>query len=67
MPIPSIRMGLERGEKCIFIAPEKTVSDVNEALHAIGIDVDEAVKSGDQRLPAKGTRISEAVILNLTR
>ena len=46
MPVPSIRMGLDRGEKCIFIAPEKTVSDVNEALHAIGIDVDEAVNSG---------------------
>jgi two-component system, chemotaxis family, sensor kinase Cph1 len=46
MPVPSIRMGLERGEKCIFIAPEKTLSDVNEALHAIGIDVDEAVTSG---------------------
>jgi two-component system, chemotaxis family, sensor kinase Cph1 len=46
MPVPSIRMGLERGEKCIFVAPEKTASDVNEALHAIGIDVDDAVKSG---------------------
>ena len=46
MPVPSIRMGLDRGEKCIFIAPEKTVSDVSEALHAIGIDVDEAVNSG---------------------
>src|ERR1700722_5149580 len=46
MPVPSIRMGLERGEKCIFIAPEKTLSDVNQALHAIGIDVDEAVTSG---------------------
>jgi hypothetical protein len=23
MPVPSIRMGLERGEKCIFVAPEK--------------------------------------------
>jgi signal transduction histidine kinase len=46
MPVPSIRMGLERGEKCIFIAPEKTLRDVNEALHAIGIDVDEAMDSG---------------------
>src|SRR6202140_578748 len=46
MPVPSIRMGLDRGEKCIFIAPEKTVGDVSEALHAIGIDVDEAVNSG---------------------
>ena len=46
MPVPSIRMGLERGEKCIFIAPENTLRDVNEALHAIGIDVDEAMNSG---------------------
>src|SRR5580704_3109498 len=46
MPVPSIRMGLERGEKCIFIAPEKTLRDVNEGLHAIGIDVDEAMNSG---------------------
>src|SRR3984893_11746199 len=46
MPVPSIRMGLDRGEKCIFVAPEKTVSDVIEALRAMGIDVDEAVNSG---------------------
>jgi signal transduction histidine kinase len=46
MPVPSILMGLERGEKCIFIAPEKTLRDVNEGLHAIGIDVDEAMNSG---------------------
>src|ERR1700722_7743201 len=46
MPVPSIRMGLERGEKCIFIGPEKTLRDVNEGLHAIGIDVDEAMNSG---------------------
>ena len=39
-PVPSIRMGLERGEKCILIADEKTASDVIEALHAIGIDVE---------------------------
>ncbi len=46
MPVPSIRMGLERGEKCIVIAPEKTLRDVNEGLHAIGVDVDEAMNSG---------------------
>ena len=28
-------------------APEKTLNDVNEALRAIGIDVDEAVNRGD--------------------
>src|ERR1700726_1719170 len=46
MPVPSIRMGLEHGEKCIFIAPEKTLRDVSEGLHAIGVDVDEAMNSG---------------------
>src|SRR6202011_1357419 len=46
MPVPSIRMGLERGEKCIFIAPEKTLRDVSEGLHAIGVDVDDAMNSG---------------------
>src|ERR1700732_662162 len=46
MPVPCIRMGLERGQKCIFVAPEKTLSDVNEALHAIGIDVAVAMNSG---------------------
>src|ERR1700736_3281380 len=46
MPVPSIRMGLDRGEKCVFVAPEKTISDVIEALRAMGIDVDEAVNSG---------------------
>jgi signal transduction histidine kinase len=46
LPVPSIRMGLERGEKCFYAADEKTVSDVIEALRAMGIDVDEAVSSG---------------------
>jgi signal transduction histidine kinase len=46
VPVPSIRTGLERGEKCIYAADEKTASGVIEALHAMGIDVDEAVNSG---------------------
>ncbi len=46
LPAPSIRMGLERGEKCFYAADEKTVSDVMETLRAMGIDVDEAVNSG---------------------
>ena len=43
--VSSIRMGLERGEKCICAADEKTARDVTEALHATGIDVGEAVNS----------------------
>ena len=46
LPIPSIRMGLERGEKCFYAADKKTVSDIIESLRAMGIDVDEAVNSG---------------------
>lgn len=45
-PAPSIRLGLERGEKCIYIADEDTVNDVLGALHTIGIHVDEVVNSG---------------------
>jgi signal transduction histidine kinase len=46
VPVPSIRIGLERDEKCIYAADKKTVSDVIEALRAMGIDVDGAVNSG---------------------
>src|ERR1700722_13797695 len=44
--VPSIRIGLERGEKRIFTGPEKTLIDVTEGLHRFGFDVDEAMSSG---------------------
>jgi hypothetical protein len=45
-PVRSIRMGLDRGEKCIYIADENTAGEVIKSLRAVGIDVDAAVKSG---------------------
>jgi signal transduction histidine kinase len=53
VPPSSIRMGLDRGEKCIYIADENTVSDVIAALHALNIDVDQAVNSGRLTVAAK--------------
>jgi PAS domain S-box-containing protein len=43
--IPFIRIGLERGEKCIYIADDGTVGNVLEAMQSNGIDVDRAISS----------------------
>ena len=43
--ISFIRIGLDRGEKCVYIAGDGTLGDVREALQAEGIDVDRAVAS----------------------
>jgi PAS domain S-box-containing protein len=43
--IPFIRIGLERGEKCIYIADDGTVGNVLEAMQSDGIDVDHALSS----------------------
>jgi signal transduction histidine kinase len=44
--IPYIRIGLERGEKCVYIADDNSVAAVLEAMRAEGIDVDSALQSG---------------------
>lgn len=44
--VPFIRIGLERGEKCGYVADENTAVSALEAMRADGIDVDSAVKSG---------------------
>ena len=43
--ISFIQIGLDRGEKCIYIADDGALGDVREALQAEGIDVDRAVAS----------------------
>ena len=43
--IPFIRIGLDRGEKCIYIADDGTVGDVRQAMESEGIDVDRASAS----------------------
>jgi len=43
--IPFIRAGLDRGEKCVYVADDGTEDNVREAMHAEGIDVERAVAS----------------------
>jgi PAS domain S-box-containing protein len=43
--IPFIRIGLDRGEKCVYVADDGTEDVVCEAMHAEGIDVERAVAS----------------------
>ena len=51
--IPFIRIGLDRGEKCIYIADDGTVGDVREAMQSDGIDVDHAMASNALVLATK--------------
>ncbi|MBI4315333.1 MAG: MEDS domain-containing protein [Chloroflexi bacterium] len=51
---PFVRLGLERGERCIYIADDNTTQTVLEALQGGGIDADEALRSG--RLIIAGKR-----------
>ncbi len=43
---PLIRVGLEKGEICLYISSEENDTDMLEALKAENIDVDKAVGSG---------------------
>jgi PAS domain S-box-containing protein len=43
--IPFIQIGLDRGEKCIYIADDGSVGDVRQAMQSEGIDVDRATTS----------------------
>jgi len=41
--IPFIRIGLDRGQKCIYIADDGTEAVVRDAMYAQGIDVERAI------------------------
>ena len=51
--IPFMRIGLDRGEKCIYIADDGTVGDVRDAMQAEGIDVDRATAANALVLSTK--------------
>jgi signal transduction histidine kinase len=51
--IPFMRMGLDRGEKCIYIADDGTIGDVREAMQSEGIDVEGAIESNSLVLATK--------------
>jgi len=44
--IPFIRMGLERGERCIYIADDNTVEVILAACRGAGVDTESAMRSG---------------------
>jgi PAS domain S-box-containing protein len=51
--IPFIRIGLERGEKCIYIADNGTEAVVRDAMYAEGIDVERAIATDSLALKKK--------------
>jgi PAS domain S-box-containing protein len=51
--VPFLCMGLERGEKCVYIADDHTCAEVLQALRAGGIDVESAIQSGALSLATK--------------
>ncbi|WP_276255786.1 MEDS domain-containing protein [Halomontanus rarus] len=44
--IPFISQGLERGERCLYVADDNSREDVLTAMREYGIDVDAALESG---------------------
>ncbi|WP_241471240.1 MEDS domain-containing protein [Natrinema salifodinae] len=44
--IPYIKHGLERGERCVYIADENGTDEILAALRDAGVDVDTALESG---------------------
>ncbi|WP_137291734.1 MEDS domain-containing protein [Natronorubrum halophilum] len=44
--IPFMAAGLERGERCLYIADENEIEDVTAALRTAGVDVESALESG---------------------
>jgi PAS domain S-box-containing protein len=52
--IPFIRIGLDRGEKCIYIADDGTEAIVRDAMYAEGIDVERAIATDSLVLKHKG-------------
>ncbi|WP_049923054.1 MEDS domain-containing protein [Halopiger djelfimassiliensis] len=44
--IPFMRQGLERNERCLYIADENEIDEVLAAMRDAGVDVDSALESG---------------------
>jgi signal transduction histidine kinase len=53
VPIPFIRIGLDRGEKCIYIADDGTEAVVRDSMRAQGIDVERAIATDSLVLETK--------------
>ncbi|MFC4439837.1 MULTISPECIES: MEDS domain-containing protein [Natrialbaceae] len=44
--VPYVKRGLERGERCVYIADENDIDEIRSALRDAGVDVDGALESG---------------------
>lgn len=51
--LPFVRSGLQRGERCIYIADENTGEGVFEAMRSAGIEVERHLRSGALLLASK--------------
>src|SRR5258706_5576393 len=51
--LPFMRIGLERGEKCIYIADDGALGDIRAPMEGEGIDVDGAIDCGALVLTTK--------------
>src|SRR3977135_772189 len=51
--IPFIQIGLDRGEKCIYIADDGAETVVRDAMYAAGIDVERAIATNSLVLEKK--------------
>lgn len=51
--VPFIKIGLKRGEKCIYVVDDNTSQVVLEAMQKDGIDTESAIKSGSLNILTK--------------
>jgi signal transduction histidine kinase len=51
--VPFVRIGLDRGEKCIYIADDGAEAGLRDAMSAQGIDVERAIATGSLVLATK--------------
>jgi PAS domain S-box-containing protein len=52
--VPFLRIGLDRGEKCLYVADEKTTAHILEAMRAQGVEVDAAAEKGTLKFANEG-------------
>ena len=46
LAVPFLRIGLVRGEKCLYVADENTAASILDAMRGQGVDVDTPVEKG---------------------
>jgi hypothetical protein len=48
--IPFVRDGLDRNERCLYVVDDSSTQEVKAAMRDAGIDVDDAVETGQDAL-----------------